>query len=62
MGTGSAALALGLSVDKLLRAVHQGTVTPAAVTPGGHRRFAASQLSSNGVGIRARKRQEEGHG
>ena len=48
IGTGGAARALGLTVDKLLRAVHQGVVTPATVTPGGHRRFAAADLSSNG--------------
>jgi len=47
VGTGGAARALGLSVDKLLRAVNHGVVTPAAVTPGGHRRFAAADLSSN---------------
>jgi excisionase family DNA binding protein len=44
VGTGSAARALGLSVDKLLRAVQHGAVTPATITPGGHRRFAASEL------------------
>jgi hypothetical protein len=46
VGTAGAARALGLTVDKLLRAVHSGMVTPAAVTPGGHRRFAAAGLSS----------------
>ena len=48
IGTGGAARAMGLTVDRLLRAVHQGVVVPAAVTPGGHRRFAAADLSSNG--------------
>ena len=45
VGTGTAARTLGLSVDKLLRAVHRGAVVPAAITPGGHRRFAAAALS-----------------
>lgn len=49
VGTGGAALALGLTVQKVLRAVQLGTLSPAAITPGGHRRFAASHLSSNGV-------------
>jgi DNA-binding transcriptional MerR regulator len=48
IGTGGAARALGVTVDRLLRAVHHGVVIPAAVTPGGHRRFAAADLSSNG--------------
>lgn len=46
VGTGSAARFLGLSVDTLRRAVSRGAVTPAAVTPGGHRRFAAADLSN----------------
>jgi excisionase family DNA binding protein len=46
VGTGSAARALGLTVNKLLRAVQRGTVSLAAVTPGGHRRFSAVELSS----------------
>jgi excisionase family DNA binding protein len=46
IGSGGAARALGLTVGKLRRAVQQGTVTPAAITPGGHRRFAAADLSS----------------
>ena len=45
VGTGGAARALGLTVNKLLRAVDKGTVSLAAVTPGGHRRFAADALS-----------------
>jgi DNA-binding transcriptional MerR regulator len=48
VGTGVAARALGLSVDKLRRAVQQGTVSLATITPGGHRRFAAADLSWNG--------------
>ena len=46
VGTGGAARVLGLTADKLRRAVHHGTVTPATVTPGGHRRFATSELAS----------------
>ena len=48
VGSGAAARTLGLSVDKLRRAVQRGTVSLAAVTPGGHRRFAAAELSWNG--------------
>jgi DNA-binding transcriptional MerR regulator len=48
VGTGVAARALGLSVDKLRRAVQQGTVSLATITPGGHRRFSAADLSRNG--------------
>jgi excisionase family DNA binding protein len=47
VGSGAAARTLGLSVDKLRRAVQRGTVSLAAVTPGGHRRFAATELSWN---------------
>jgi len=47
VGTGGAARALGLTADKLRRAVHHGTVTPATVTPGGHRRFATAELASS---------------
>jgi excisionase family DNA binding protein len=49
VGTGGAARVLGLTADKLRRAVHQGTVTPAAVTPGGHRRFATAELASTAM-------------
>ena len=45
VGTGAAARTLGLSVDKLRRAVQQGTVNLATITPGGHRRFAAAGLT-----------------
>ncbi len=48
VGISGAARALGLTVQKVLKAVHQGRLSPAAITPGGHRRFAASQISSNG--------------
>lgn len=46
VGSGAAARTLGLSVDKLRRAVRRGTVSLATVTPGGHRRFAAAELSN----------------
>ena len=45
VGSGAAARTLGLSIDKLRRAVRQGTVSLATITPGGHRRFAAADLS-----------------
>jgi excisionase family DNA binding protein len=47
VGSGAAARTLGLSVDKLRRAVQRGAVSLASVTPGGHRRFAAADLSWN---------------
>lgn len=59
VGTSGAARALGLSVDKLLRAVQHGAVTPAAVTPGGHRRFAAAELASDVARAAANRRQAE---
>jgi excisionase family DNA binding protein len=46
VGSGAAARTLGLSVDKLRRAVRRGTVSLATVTPGGHRRFAAAELGN----------------
>ena len=49
VGTSGAARVLGLTADRLRRAVHQGTVTPAAVTPGGHRRFATAELASSAM-------------
>ena len=36
---------LGISQPTLNRAVREGRVRPALVTPGGHRRFATSDLS-----------------
>jgi excisionase family DNA binding protein len=39
-----AARLLGVSQPTLNRAVREGRVRPAAVTPGGHRRFATSEL------------------
>jgi len=49
VGTGGAARALGLTVNKLLRAVEKGTVSLATITPGGHRRFAAGALSMSAL-------------
>jgi DNA-binding transcriptional MerR regulator len=45
-GTGETARVLGLTAGRLRRAVHDGKVTPAAITPGGHRRFAAGELAT----------------
>jgi excisionase family DNA binding protein len=41
-----AASLLGVSQPTLNRAVREGRLQPAATTPGGHRRFAASELAS----------------
>jgi DNA binding domain, excisionase family len=49
VGSGAAARTLGLSVDKLRRAVQRGNVSLATITPGGHRRFATADLSWNGT-------------
>jgi DNA-binding transcriptional MerR regulator len=49
VGTGGAARALGLTAERLRRAVSHGTVITATVTPGGHRRFATSELMSSGL-------------
>ena len=49
VGTGAAARTLGLSVDKLRRAVQRGTVSLATTTPGGHRRFAAAELATSAM-------------
>jgi excisionase family DNA binding protein len=40
-----AARILGVSQNALNRAARQGRLQPAAMTPGGHRRFAPSQLA-----------------
>lgn len=40
-----AARILGVSQPTLNRAVREGRLRPAAVTPGGHRRFATSELA-----------------
>jgi excisionase family DNA binding protein len=44
VSSSEAARLLGVSQPTLNRAVREGRVRPAAVTPGGHRRFAPSQL------------------
>jgi excisionase family DNA binding protein len=46
IGTGETARVLGLTAGRLRRAVHDGTVRLATVTPGGHRRFAATEIAS----------------
>jgi excisionase family DNA binding protein len=45
VGSKAAAQLLGVSQPTLNRAVREGKVRPAAVTPGGHRRFATSELA-----------------
>jgi len=45
VSSGQAARLLGVSQPTLNRAVREGRVRPAAVTPGGHRRFATSELA-----------------
>jgi excisionase family DNA binding protein len=42
-----AARLLGVSQQTLNRAVREGRLRPAAVTPGGHRRFATSELAES---------------
>jgi excisionase family DNA binding protein len=54
-GTGETARVLGLTAGRLRRAVYDGTVTPATVTPGGHRRFAAGELASTAFTGRRRR-------
>ncbi|HYR50853.1 MAG TPA: helix-turn-helix domain-containing protein [Candidatus Eisenbacteria bacterium] len=44
LGSSEAARLLGISQQTLNRAVRQGRLLPAVVTPGGHRRFAASDI------------------
>lgn len=44
LSSSEAARVLGVSQPTLNRAVREGRVRPAAITPGGHRRFAASEL------------------
>jgi excisionase family DNA binding protein len=51
VGTGAAARTLGLSVDKLRRQVRRGTVNLATITPGGHRRFVADELSAGALRV-----------
>jgi excisionase family DNA binding protein len=66
VGTGGAARTLGLTADTLRRAVQRGVVTPAAITPGGHRRFAIAELTpgalrTNGRGNRYANGEGKGH-
>ena len=44
VSTGEAAKLLGVSQQTLNRAARTGRLTPATVTPGGHRRFAIADL------------------
>jgi excisionase family DNA binding protein len=44
VGSSEAARLLGVSQQTLNRAVRDGRVRPAVVTPGGHRRFDASEI------------------
>jgi excisionase family DNA binding protein len=44
IGSSEAARLLGVSQQTLNRAVREGRVRPAVVTPGGHRRFESSNL------------------
>jgi excisionase family DNA binding protein len=46
VGVAGAARVLGISVGEVVKAVHQGTLQPVAITPGGHRRFAPWLLLS----------------
>lgn len=59
-GTGETARVLGLTVGSLRRAVDDGTLTPATITPGGHRRFAASELSSTAFKSGRRRKTNSG--
>ena len=47
IGSSEAARILGVSQQTLNRAVRSGRVRPAVVTPGGHRRFAASDIDES---------------
>jgi excisionase family DNA binding protein len=47
IGSSAAARLLGVSQQTLNRAVRQGRLLPAVVTPGGHRRFAASEIADS---------------
>lgn len=46
VGSAEAARILGVSQQTLNRAVRAGRLKPAATTPGGHRRFAVSELEA----------------
>jgi len=47
IGSSEAARLLGVSQQTLSRAVRNGSLRPAAVTPGGHRRFASSEIAES---------------
>jgi excisionase family DNA binding protein len=47
IGSSEAARLLGVSQQTLNRAVRNGTVRPAAVTPGGHRRFTSIDIAES---------------
>ncbi|HAC45332.1 MAG TPA: hypothetical protein DCF65_04610 [Chloroflexi bacterium] len=47
IGSSEAARLLGVSQQTLNRAVRNGSVRPAAVTPGGHRRFTSSDIAES---------------
>lgn len=47
LGSREAARLLGVSQQTLNRAVRQGRLRPAVVTPGGHRRFAAADIADS---------------
>jgi excisionase family DNA binding protein len=47
IGSSAAARLLGISQQTLNRAVRKGRLRPAVVTPGGHRRFAISDIADS---------------
>jgi excisionase family DNA binding protein len=47
IGSSEAARLLGVSQQTLNRAVRKGSVRPAAVTPGGHRRFTSAEIADS---------------
>jgi excisionase family DNA binding protein len=47
IGSSEAARLLGVSQQTLNRAVRNGSVRPAVVTPGGHRRFTSSDIADS---------------
>jgi len=47
IGSSEAARQLGVSQQTLNRAVRNGSVRPAVVTPGGHRRFMSSDIAES---------------
>jgi excisionase family DNA binding protein len=47
IGSSEAARILGVSQQTLNRAVRNGSVRPAVVTPGGHRRFTSSAIAES---------------